>query len=545
MTSHKFNPNKLLAKSTLFATLAVAIVTSAAVAKPYPVGTKLAEVQEISLNNGGEVTSIDPAKQAAEPAFNLGRDLFEGLTVQDKQGRTIPGIAESWQANDNNTVYTFKLRESRWSNGEPLTAKDFVYSWQRLINPETASPYAWFAAIPSIKNSAEIMAGKAAPDTLGIRAVDDLTFEVTLAKPVPFFIKLLSHPVLAPVHQATVEAHASEWTQPQYIVTNGAFIVSDWKINEKMVMVKNPNYWDEDNVVMEKITWLPIGDANVSLNRYLAGEIDQALFIPSAQKSRLLKKHPEQVADTSASLGSTFYYLNTAKGPTKDVRVRKALSYAIDRNIMTKAIAKNGGIPMYTLVPPQTDGFKTHTPEFATWTQKQRNEKAKQLIADAGYGKANPLKLTFTVPTFSKDVKMATALVGMWKSILGAQVEITQLEPKVFYALKDPGNISRGGWTADYNEASTWLDIFVSTGEYNDSLYSNPKYDRLMSQSKGQSDPSQEYVNAEQLLIEDMAIIPMYRNGNDQYLIKPYIGGYERTNPESSYYRKNVYVKAH
>ncbi|WP_245609251.1 peptide ABC transporter substrate-binding protein [Vibrio pacinii] len=521
------------------------MTTHAATAKPYPAGTELAKTQEIVLNNGAEVTSIDPAKQAAEPAFNLGRDLFEGLTVQDKLGRTIPGIAKSWKVNDNNTVYTFTLRQSRWSNGEPLTAHDFVYSWQRLINPETASPYAWFAAIPGIKNSAKIMAGQVSATELGVKAIDDLTFEVTLEKPVPFFIKLLSHPVLAPVHQTTVETYASQWTQPQYIVTNGAFIVSEWKVNEKMVMIKNPNYWNADNVIIEKVTWLPIGDANVSLNRYLAGDIDQALFIPAAQKSKLLKQLPEQVANTSASLGSTFYYLNTAKGPTKDVRVRKALSYAIDRDVLTKAIVKNGGIPMYTLVPPQTDGFTSHTPEFATWTQQQRNATAQKLLADAGYSRSNPIKLTFTIPTFSKDVKMATALVGMWKSVLGAQVEITQLEPKVFYALKDPGNISRGGWTADYNEASTWLDIFVSTGEYNDSFYNNPEYDRLMSESKSLSDPSQEYIAAEQLLIEDMAIIPVYRNGNDQYLIKPHIGGYERTNPESSYYRKNVYVKAH
>jgi len=535
----------LIFKGSLLTALTAAIALNTVEAKPYPEGTKLAKVQEIVLNNGAEVTSIDPAKQAAEPAFNLGRDLFEGLTVQDKQGETIPGIAKSWTVNNDNTVYTFSLRKSRWSNGDPLTAHDFVYSWQRLIDPQTASPYAWFAAIPGIKNSKKIMQGKAEPSSLGVRAVDDLTFEVTLEKPVPFFIKLLSHPVLAPVHKATVEAHPNEWTQPQYIVTNGAFVVSEWKVNEKMVMVKNPYYWDANNVVLEKVVWLPIGDANVSLNRYLAGDIDQALSIPAAKKSKLLKQYPEQVADTSASLGSIFYYLNTTKGPTKDLRVRKALSYSIDRNIITKAIAKNGGIPMYTLVPPQTSGFKTHTPDFATWTQKQRNQKAQHLLAEAGYGKSNPLKLTFTIPTFSKDVKMATAMAGMWKSVLGAQVEIIQLEPKVFYALEDPGNINRGGWTADYNEASTWLDIFVSTGEHNKSHYNNPKYDHLLSQSKSLSDPSPEYIAAEQLLIQDMAIIPMYRNGNDQYLIKPYIGGYEHTNPESSYYRKNVYVKAH
>ncbi|AZZ92547.1 peptide ABC transporter substrate-binding protein [Hahella sp. KA22] len=521
------------------------VCTVSAVAKPYPPGTQLAARQEITLNNGGEVTSVDPAKYAAEPAFNLGRDLFEGLAIQDKTGKTIPGVAESWSVNDDNTVYTFKLRHSQWSNGDPVTAHDFVYSWRRLLDPKTASPYAWFAAMPKIKNSAQIMKGEADPATLGVRAVDDYTFEVTLEQSVPFFLKLITHPVLVPLHESTVEKYGAAWTQPANIVTNGAFTVSEWKVNEKMVLKKNPHYWDADNVVLEKITWLPIGDANVALNRYLAGEIDQALSIPSAQKKQLLKKFPDEVANTSASLGSVYYYMNTVAGPTKDVRVRTALSYAVDRDIMTKAILNNGGVPMYTLVPPQTDGYKPYTPEYATWTQKQRNEKAKQLLTEAGYGKDKPLKLTFTVPTFSNDVKIATAMAGMWKSVLGVQVEIKQLEPKVFYALKDTGDIHRGGWVADYNEASSWLDVFVSSGEFNDSKYSNPRYDQLMQSSKVLSDPSKEYREAETLLINDMAIIPVYRYGNDQYLIKPYIGGYERTNPEASYYRKNVYVKAH
>ncbi|OUS21217.1 peptide ABC transporter substrate-binding protein, partial ['Osedax' symbiont bacterium Rs2_46_30_T18] len=182
------------------ALLCTAILTATvnSYANPVPAGTVLAEKQEIVLNNSAEVTSIDPAKQGAEPAFNLGRDLFEGLTLQDKLGRTIPGIATSWSANSDNTVYTFTLRESTWSNGEPLTANDFVYSWQRLIDPATASPYAWFAAIPGIKNADAIMKGDKPASSLGVRAIDAQTFEVTLAAPVPFFVKLLSHPVLAP-----------------------------------------------------------------------------------------------------------------------------------------------------------------------------------------------------------------------------------------------------------------------------------------------------------------------------------------------------------
>lgn len=296
-----------LPKLLLLASIMSPILATPSYAVPYPVGVTLAETQEITLNNGAEVTSIDPAKQAAEPAFNLGRDLFEGLTIQDKQGKTIPGIAESWTVNDNNTVYTFHLRDAKWSNGDAVTAQDFVYSWQRLLDPNTASPYAWFAAIPNILNSQAIMKGEAKPDSLGVKALDEKTFQVTLEQPIPFFIKLLSHPVLAPVHQTTVERHGSNWTQPENIVTNGAFTVSEWKVNEKMVMKKNPHYWDANNVVLDKITWLPIGDANVVLNRYLAGEIDQVMSIPAAQKRKLISKLPQDVADTSASLGSTKY----------------------------------------------------------------------------------------------------------------------------------------------------------------------------------------------------------------------------------------------
>ncbi len=528
------------------ALLGAAILSTSlnAYANPVPAGTVLAEKQEIVLNNGSEVTSIDPAKQGAEPAFNLGRDLFEGLTLQDKEGRTIPGIALSWSANADNTVYTFKLRKSNWSNGEPLTAKDFVYSWQRLIDPATASPYSWFVAIPGIKNSAAIMKGDQPISTLGVRAVDDYTFEVTLDAPVPYFVKLLSHPVLAPVHQATVEKHGTSWTQPKNIVTNGAFTVSDWKVNEKLVMQKNSKYWDASNVVLNKITWLPIGDANVSLNRFLAGEIAELRVIPAAQKAKLLKSHSAMVADRSASLGSTFNYLNIAKGPTKDIRVRKALAYALDRNIITKAILKGGQVPMFTLVPPQTDGFKSFKPEFSQWTQKERNAKAKALIEEAGYGKDNPLKLTFTTPTFATDVKMATAMAGMWKQTLGAQIDIKQQEPKVFYGNKNPGNIHRGGWTADYNEASTWLDLFVSGAAYNRSFYSNANYDKHMKAAKTMADPSAAYNLAEQQLVEDMAFLPIYRNGADKYLLHPTVGGYELTNPENSFYRKNVYIKA-
>lgn len=538
---------KHFVKTCLFSalTMASAAAWQPASAVVIPEGVKLAAKQEITLNNSTEVTSVDPAKMGAEPAFNIGKDLFDGLVSQDDKGRIIPAIATHWEATDGNRTYTFHLRDdARWSNGDPITADDFVYSFRRLMAPATASPYGWFADIARIKNGSKVLAGEMAPENLGVEAADKLTLRFTLDEPIPFFVKMLSHPVMFPVHQATVEKHGDAWTRPDNIVSNGPFKMQQWAVNEKMVLVKNDHYWNADEVVLEKVTFLPVSDPSVALKRYLAGEIDVLRKLPTAQLKRLRKEYPQELSKIAPSLQSTYYSLNTKEGPTADIRVRQALAYAINRSIITRAVTANGELPMYGLTPPQIDGFDPKIPAYASMTQQDREKEAKRLIKEAGYGPGKPLELKMVIPSYKDDQKVALALSNMWKSVLQAKVSVEKLEPKVFYATKKGYHIYRGGWVADYNEASTFLDIFSSDGN-GPSQYLNAKYDDLLRKAKTGDNSSQRYQQAEAMLSYDFPLVPLYRPGYQDSLKKPYVGGYNFTNPEQNYYRRDVYIKAH
>lgn len=531
----------------LFSTLALmaAGYSHQASAVVIPEHIKLAEKQEITLNNSTEVTSIDPAKMGAEPAFNIGKDLFDGLVSQDETGQIIPAVATHWEASNGNQTYTFHLRaDARWSNGEPVTAHDFVYSFRRLMSPKTASPYGWFADIAQIKNGSDVLQGKKNPDTLGVSALDDLTLRFELEAPIPFFVKMLSHPVMFPVHQETVERYGDAWTRVNHIVSNGPFKLSQWVVNEKIVLEKNPHYWDAHHVVMQKVTFLPIGDPDIALKRYLAGEIDVLRKLPTSQLKRLRKDYPNELTKIAPSLQSTYYAINTQMSPTNDPKVRKALAYAINRDVLTRAVMGNGEIPMYGLTPPQVDGFTAITPEYASMSQSAREQEAQRLLKEAGYGPSRPLQLSMVIPSYKDDQKVALALSSMWEQTLKAKVTIEKLEPKVFYATKQGHHLYRGGWVADYNEASTFLDIFSTAGS-GPSLYNNAQYDRLLSDAKISTNSTKDYQQAERMLTQDFPLIPLYRPGFQDSLRKPYVGGYAFTNPEQNYYRRDAYIIAH
>lgn len=532
----------LLASLVIGATLPLSLVPASAV--ELPADARLAAQQHLRLNNQSEVSSLDPHRMAAESDFNIGKDLFEGLVSQDKEGNIIPGIASHWEVSEDNRVYTFHLRNSQWSNGEPLTAEDFVYSFRRLLDPDTASPYSWFAQIPDIKNSGDIVARKMAPESLGVRALTPETLEITLTQPIPFLLRMLSHPVMAPVHQATIEAHGNIWTRPDNMVSNGPFRLQEWNLNEKLTLVKNNTYWNADQIVLEKITFLPIADSNVALKRYQAGELDALRFLPSEQLNKLRRDHGNELAKIAPSLHSTFYYINTEMPPTNDIRVRQALVYAVNREMLTRFVTGNGEIPMYGLTPPQVADFSPVQAEYEQWSQQQREEKARILLTEAGFGPDNPLTLSMVLPSIKQDQKLALALTGMWKKVLGAKFQIEKLEPKAFYATKDGYHLFRGGWVADYNEASTFLDIFNSRGS-NPSGYQNPLFDQLIAQAKVTKDSGPLYGQAEEQLMQDLPLVPLYRPGHQLSLKKPYVGGYEFTNPEQNYYRRDAYILAH
>lgn len=261
--------NKITQALLLGAGLAVAATSTVSIAADVPAGTKLAQVQELVRGNGTEVATIDPHKSQGVPESHVIADLLEGLVGQDANGNIIPGVADRWETADNKT-FTFHLRkDAKWSNGDPVTAHDFVYSFQRSVDPMTASPYSWYMEYTKMKNAKDIIAGKADKSTLGVKALDDQTLVVELDSPVPYFVMMMGHTTTKPVHKATVEKFGDQWTKPENFVGNGAFVVDKWVVNERLVLKRNEQYWDNDKTVLNQVTFLPIENQVTEMNRFL------------------------------------------------------------------------------------------------------------------------------------------------------------------------------------------------------------------------------------------------------------------------------------
>lgn len=513
-----------------------------------PSGTQLAEKQEIVRHIKDEPASLDPIKAVGLPEAQVARDLFEGLVNQDAYGKVIPGVATRWQTSDNQT-YLFTLRkDARWSNGDPVTAKDFVYSWQRLVDPKSLSPFAWFAQLAGIQNAEEIIAGKLPVDRLGVVAVDDHTLKVQLNKPVPYFVSLTANFSLFPVPKDTVEKFGNDWTKVGNLVGNGAFKLQDRVVNEKLVLVPNDNYWDHAHTVLTKVTFVPINQESNATKRYLAGDIDITESFPKTMYQKLLKDIPGQVY-TPDQLGTYYYAFNTQRAPTNDVRVRKALSYAIDRNIIAEKVLGTGEKPAYHFTPDVTAGFKPQISLLQQHTQEELNAQAKAMMQAAGYGPNNPLKLTLLYNTSESHQKIAIAVASMWKKTLGVDVKLQNQEWKTYIDSRNTGNfdVVRASWVGDYNEASTFLSLLTSSHSGNIAKFKSPEYDRLLADASRVTDPkalTADYNKAEQMIAAEAPIAPIYQYTNGR-LIKPWVKGYPITNPEDVAYSQEMYILKH
>ncbi|WP_428774589.1 ABC transporter substrate-binding protein [Vibrio sp.] len=537
--------NKITQALLLGAGLAVA-ATSVNAAN-VPEGTKLAAKQELVRGNGTEVASIDPHKTEGVPESHVIRDLLEGLVNQDADGNTIPGVAESWDTTDNKT-FTFHLRkDAKWSNGDPVTAEDFVYSFKRAVDPATASPYSWYLEMTTMVNAADIIAGKKDKDTLGVKALDANTLEIKLETALPYFVKMMGHTTVKPVHRATVEKFGDKWTKPENFVGNGAFVMDNWVVNERIELKRNPNYWDNENTVLDKVTYLPIENQVAEMNRFLSGEIQITNELPIEHFKRLQKEQPESV-QVQGNLCSYYYGFNNRKAPFDDVRVREALSYAIDRSIITDAILGQGQKPAFFLTPEITANFNPEMPAYGKLTQKERNEKARELLAEAGFDKSNPLKFTLLYNTSENHKKIATAIQSMWKKTLGVDVSLENQEWKTYLDTRRQGNfdVTRAGWCGDYNEASSFLSLMQSNNSSNDPKYNSKEYDDVMAkamESTSEAEREELYVQAEKLLARDMPIAPIYQYVKSR-LVSPTVGGYPSNNAEDKIFSKDLYIKA-
>ncbi|HFS5792026.1 TPA: oligopeptide ABC transporter substrate-binding protein OppA [Citrobacter werkmanii] len=535
----------LVAAGILTALIAGNVATAAVV----PAGVQLAEKQTLVRNNGSEVQSLDPHKIEGVPESNISRDLFEGLLISDVDGKPSPGVAEKWD-NKDFKVWTFHLRkDAKWSDGTPVTAQDFVYSWQRLANPNTASPYASYLQYGHIVNIDDIIAGKKPVTDLGVKAIDDHTFEVTLSEPVPYFYKLLVHSSVSPVPKAAVEKYGDKWTQPANIVTNGAYKLKDWVVNERIVLERNTNYWDNAKTIINQVTYLPISSEVTDVNRYRSGEIDMTYNNMPIELFQKLKKEIPNEVHVDPYLCTYYYEINNQKAPFNDVRVRTALKLAMDRDIIVNKVKNQGDLPAYSFTPPYTDGAKLVEPEWFKWSQEKRNEEAKKLLAEAGYTAEKPLTFDLLYNTSDLHKKLAIAAASIWKKNLGANVKLENQEWKTFLDTRHQGNydVSRAGWCADYNEPTSFLNMVLSDSSNNTVHYKSPAFDKLIADTLKVTDETQRselYSKAEQQLDKDSAIVPVYYYVNAR-LVKPWVGGYSGKDPMDNIHVKDLYIIKH
>ncbi|HDU6294638.1 TPA: oligopeptide ABC transporter substrate-binding protein OppA [Klebsiella aerogenes] len=541
----------IITKKSLVAAgiLSALITANVAMAADVPAGVQLADKQTLVRNNGAEVQSLDPHKIEGVPESNVNRDLFEGLVIGDLNGHPVPGVAESWD-NKDFKVWTFHIRkDAKWSDGSPVTAQDFVYSWQRLADPKTASPYASYLQYGHVANVDEIIAGKKPATDLGVKAIDDKTFEVTLSEPVPYFYKLLVHPSVSPVPKAAIEKYGEKWTQPANIVTNGAYKLKDWVVNERIVLERNTNYWDNAKTVINQVTYLPISSEVTDVNRYRSGEIDMTYNNMPIELFQKLKKEIPKEVHVDPYLCTYYYEINNQKAPFTDVRVRTALKLALDRDIIVNKVKNQGDLPAYSYTPPYTDGMKLVEPEWFKWSQEKRNEEAKKLLTEAGYTSDKPLTFNLLYNTSDLHKKLAIAVASIWKKNLGANVKLENQEWKTFLDSRHQGtfDVARAGWCADYNEPTSFLNTMLSDSSNNTAHYKSPAFDKIIGDTLQVTDEAKRaelYAQSEQQLDKDSAIVPVYYYVNAR-LVKPWVGGYTGKDPLDNIYVKNLYIIKH
>ncbi|WP_413482390.1 peptide ABC transporter substrate-binding protein [Morganella psychrotolerans] len=519
-----------------------------AMAAVIPAGTELAKEQSVYRHLKDEPASLDPVKAVGLTEAQLLRDLFEGLTSQDAGGKPVPGVASSWETN-NNQVWTFHLRkDAQWSDGTPVTAQDFVYSWQRLVDPKSLSTFAWFAPLAGINNAQAIIDGKMAPATLGAEAVDPHTLRITLDRPVPYFPNLAANFSLFPVNRAAIEKHGDNWIRAGHLVGNGAFVLHERVVNEKIVLTPNPHYWDHKHTVLTSVTFVPINHESQATKRYLAGDLDITESFPKNQYQKLKKSIPDQIYIPD-QLGTYYYAFNTQRAPTNDLRVRQALSMTIDRAVIAEKVLGTGEKPAWRFTPDVTAGFTPEPGRYQKFSQSELDSQAKMLMAAAGYGPHNPMKLSLLYNSSENHQKIAIAVGSMWKKKLGVDVRLVNQEWKTYIDSRNTGDfdVIRASWVGDYNEPSTFLSLLSSIHTGNISRYHSNKYDELLKTAALETDDdarNADYNEAEKLLAEDTPIAPIYQYTNGR-LIKPWLKGYPVNNPEDVAYSHNLYIIKH
>lgn len=473
--------------------------------------------QILHMNNGSEPATLDPDLATGDVETTIIDALFEGLVAyHEKTLAPIPGVAKSWTISDDGLTYTFELRKNaKWSNGDPVTAHDFAYAWQRLLSPELASEYSFI--LFDVKNAKRFFTGEVKDFAkVGVKILDDYHLQVTLETPTPYFLKILTLKSLKPVHKATVEKYGTmtqrdnTWTHAGKMVSNGPFRLKHWRVNEKIIVEKNPMYWDKDKVKLNEVHFYPIEDDSIAEKSFRAGKLHIIKILPVA-KNKVYQEKYRDVYRSEPYLGSYYYLFNTKRKPLDDVRVRQALAYAVDRNLLAKYVAKGSEIANHNLVPTNAGGFTAKT--GVTFDL----EKAKKLLAEAGYpdGKGFP-EISILYNTTELHREIAEAIQQMWKKNLNITIKLYNQEWKVYLnSIRQMDyDIARRGWIADYDDASSFFDMYLTNGDMNMTGFANTRYDelsRLAASTLDQEKRFEYFQEASQILIDEMPLMPIFQ----------------------------------
>lgn len=493
-------------------------------------GSDLYSGNILRVGNGAEVQDLDPHMVSGVSEHRVLAALFEGLADLDvKTMQPIPAVAESWVISPDKLTYTFTLRpDARWSNGDPVTAHDFVYSWHRMLSPALAAEYAYM--LQCLKNGKAFNEGKITDfSEVGVKALGDRVLEVRLEHPTPYFLSMQAHQAWYPVHRATIEKFGkmdqrdTPWTRPGSHVGNGPFLLTDWQPNEFIRVMKNPCYWNAAAVRLDGIEFYPIDNQQTEERLFRARMLDITSIVPLHKISVYRREHPGMI-HIHPYLGVYFYRLNVTRAPFTDKRVRQAFAMALNRDQLAKNVLKGGELPADCFTPPDTAGYtcNTHVPYDAA--------RARALLAEAGYPNGQglpPVEILYNTTESHKTI--AEAIQRMWKDALNVDVRLSNQDWKVYLASMNnlDYSVARSAWIADVLDPVNFLECFLADSGNNRTGWASPEYDRLIQAAYAEIDTAARFdllQQAEKLLLEEAPIIPIYFY-TWQYLQSPKVKG--------------------
>jgi oligopeptide transport system substrate-binding protein len=495
---------------------------------PRPVNYAHGDPHTLLRGNGAEPLSLDPAQAQTETQDNVLGDLLVGLMTQKADASPMPGMAENWTTAADGLTWTFKLREAQWSDGVPVTADDFVFAFRRMLDPASAAPYAYLLYL--VKNGEAVNGGKLKPEALGVRAPDPRTFEIMLEHPAPYLLEMLTHMSTYPQPRHVIEAKGKDWAKAGNFVGNGPFTLTEWVPNGHITVVKNPRFYDAANVALNKVVFYPTDDYAAALRRMRAGQLDIQTRIPTQDIDWIRANMPE-IYHPIPMLAVEYIAFNCSRKPFDDIRVREALNLAISREVITDKIRRVGDAAAYSIVPPGIANYPSGIEyAFKAMPQTTRLARARDLMRQVGFGPDNRLRSTFMIrSTAAGSYRAAAAAIQQMLALIYIDVSILANDFPIFITTTNihDFDICEPAWSADFNDAESFLGLFVTGSGNNWSAYSNPVFDAKLAASQNEVDLTARgklLAEAETILLHDFATLPLFSWATPD-IARPYVKG--------------------